>query len=101
METRSINQIKIWKLMLNRMTGKAEQVDIVAMSTDRQKLSEFYESKKVGIYKDDIWNKQFEKGSLIEWFNDTTWDQDMFQYEWISEEQFYGSFQDDERFIDG
>lgn len=101
METRCLNQIKIWKLMLNNMTGQCEYSDIVVMSADRYKVEEYYESTKVEMYKDDRWNKQFKKGSLAEWFNDENLQCDKFMEEWVDESFFYGELQEDERFMDG
>lgn len=100
METRCITQVKIWKLLLNPMTGKAENIEIAVMSTDRQKVVDYYESKKVELYKDDGFNKQFEKGSLLEWFNDTRWSGgEKIEEEWVDEIFLQEQLQNDERFL--
>jgi len=102
METRTVIEIKIWKVLLNRMTGRAEEVDIAVMSTDRQKIEDYYNSKKVDIYEDGRFNKNFKKGSLLEWFNDTRWNRNSpFEEEWVDESFFYGELQEDERFMEG
>lgn len=70
METREIKQIKIYQLVLNRMTApKIEHSEIVAFSYDKQKLIDWYNSEKTESWQDDQWRKSFKKGSPLEWFN--------------------------------
>lgn len=71
METRTITQVKMYVLVLNPMTGQAEGAEAVAMSDDRQRLVNWYNSQKAPErYNDDErWNKMFIKGGPLEWFN--------------------------------
>ena len=67
--TRTLNEVLLYKLVLNPMTDRAESQRIAAISYDRQKLIDWCESLKVEMYKDDRFNKQFQQGSPLEWFN--------------------------------
>lgn len=69
METRTINQVKIYSLAMNPMTQRTEASSITAMSYDKQALIDFYNREAVEQYRDDTWAKSFRKGSLLEWFN--------------------------------
>lgn len=70
METRTIQQILIYKLIMNPMTGRTEDSEIVAWSTERDSLINWYsnqlESKQ---YLDSNWRKTFKKESTLEWYN--------------------------------
>lgn len=80
-ETRTITQVLIWKLILNPMRSNTEYSDLVAWSDDRDKLLGWYESQIVDPYVDEgspsfechgsshNWNKCFAKGSVLEWYN--------------------------------
>lgn len=71
METRKIEQVKVYKLLLNRMTApKIEYSEIVAVSTEKQKLIDWCESlKEPQVYHDGQRCKTFKKDSPLEWFN--------------------------------
>ena len=74
METRSITQVRIYKLILNPMQApKIEFGEIVAVSTDYEKLVEWYKSQMApeGWY-DGRWFKTFVQGSPLEWYNPAT-----------------------------
>lgn len=45
-ETRQITQTKIWLLILNRMTDNTEGCSLVAVSDDRDKLLNWYNSER-------------------------------------------------------
>jgi len=70
METRTIQQILIYKLIMNPMTGRTEDSDLIAWSTERESLINWYsnqlESKQ---YLDGGWRKTFKKESTLEWYN--------------------------------
>ncbi len=88
-ETRSIIQVKVWKLILNDMRSNTEARTLVAFSDDRDKLLEWYgqqiaDEKYVdigghyfpskgdfGSIADDNYkyHKTFKPGSPLEWFN--------------------------------
>jgi len=69
-EVRTIEEVKVWRLYLNRMTApKIEMGEIAAWSTDRNRLIEFYNSQKVEPYTDGRWAKCFAKDGPLEWFN--------------------------------
>jgi hypothetical protein len=70
METRTVTQVKIYKLVLNRMTSaKIEYGDIVLLSDDKERLISYYESQKCEPYRDANWSKSFKQGSPLEWYN--------------------------------
>lgn len=82
METRTITEAKIYKLILNPMRGNTENGSIVAISFERQKLVDWYNSllapeayAEIGTPSFDChgdshkWHKTFKQGSELEWFN--------------------------------
>ena len=70
METRTIEQVKIYKLILNPIRANYEATNIAAVSYDKQHLIDWYESLKVKPYVDEgRWSKSFKKGSPLEWYN--------------------------------
>lgn len=70
MEFRQINQVRVYKLILNPMHDRTESGCLVAVSTDYDKLVQWYLSQKAAVpYRDDRWYKVFEKGSQLEWYN--------------------------------
>ncbi len=69
METRTITQVKAYKLLLNPMHARTETISLVAISYDRQELIDWYESLKVESYIEENWHKTFKKGSKLEWYN--------------------------------
>lgn len=69
METRQVTQVKAYMLHLNPMPANFEKTNIVAISTDKQKLQEWYDGQKTEPYQDDNWHKVFAKGSPLEWYN--------------------------------
>ena len=82
METRTIIEEKLYKLILNPMRSNTEAGHIVALSYDKQKLIDYHNSllapqviKEEGSPSFDshgdshVWNKAFQIGSALEWFN--------------------------------
>lgn len=70
METRTIQQCRLYVLVLNKMTRSAESGEIVAVSDDYHKLVEWYNSQFSEIpYNEDGWYKEFKKDSPLEWYN--------------------------------
>ena len=60
----------VFMLMLNRMTGRAEDESIVAIGPTRQSLEEFLKSESVEFYETHgRWNKAYRQGGPFEWFN--------------------------------
>jgi hypothetical protein len=98
METRTIREIKVYKLVMNNMTfPKIEMCEIVAVSTDYQKLIDWYKSQLANEgWRDGQWFKSFKKGSALEWYNPVSnLDLDVYrpfnqgiQEEWITEETY-------------
>lgn len=87
METRTIEQVKIYKLLLNPMPANYEKVNMVAIAYDKQHLMDWYESLKVEPYKDGKWHKVFKKGSKLEWSNPIEYsDYGGIQEEWTTQE---------------
>ncbi len=79
MEVRTVRQIKVYKLQLNPVTGSAEDFRVAAVSTDYDKLVEWYRNLEVEPYQDKdpddmhcyckyFW-KHFRKCSSLEYYN--------------------------------
>ena len=70
-EMRTTVEIRIYKLILNPMRGRAEDSRIVAISDDYDKLVAWYhEQFAPEMWRDDHWWKRFKAGSPLEWYND-------------------------------
>ena len=73
METREkyLQEIRLYVLRLNPMDGSAESAVDVAVSTDYQKLVDWYREQlnPGGLWRDDNWGKTFRAGSPLEWYN--------------------------------
>ena len=87
METRQITQVKAYFLALNPIRSNFEKTNLVAISYDKQKLIDWYDSLKVEEYKEENWNKTFKKGSVLEMYNPIAYNgmDDIFE-NWITEE---------------
>lgn len=71
MNTRTITktEVQIFVLVLKTF-GRAEDVEIVAISDDYERLVKWYEDQLAEEpYREDGWNKVFKKGSVIEYNN--------------------------------
>lgn len=91
METRNITQIKVYKLILNPMTGRAEDENIAAMSTSKEGLENLLKEEKVEYYSDEGWNKNFRQGGLLEWYNYArgAWEKgELIEEEWVEEDVY-------------
>jgi hypothetical protein len=69
METRTITQVKIYYLIMNPVTDRAESGVINVMSLEKDRLVSFYNNEFVEPYKDDRFHKVFRQGGLLEWYN--------------------------------
>jgi len=89
METRQIDQAKIWMLHLNPMRANTESKEMVAVSDNKEKLIKWYNDEKAdepyysigdnhfpakgdmpeNKIEDQKFYKVFKKGSVLEWFN--------------------------------
>jgi hypothetical protein len=69
MEKRTIEQTKIYYLVMNPVTDRAESGRIAMMSYDRDKLIAAYQSEYVESYQDDRFRKVFRQGGPLEWYN--------------------------------
>lgn len=69
METRLVEQVKVYFLIMNPVTDKAESGRIAMMSTSRQDLITAYENEQVAIYDDGNFRKVFKQGGPLEWYN--------------------------------
>lgn len=99
METRTVEQIKIYKLILNPILGKYEDEGLVATSASYEALDKFFSGEQVEMYKDQGYNKGFRKGGLLEWFNASRYNSErgLIEDEWVDQEVFdrikiYGNF---------
>jgi len=100
METRTVTQVKVYKLMLNRMTTpKIEYNDIAAIAYSKQDIIDFCEDEKER-WTDGQWYKSYKRGSILEWFNTpSSYDKlDVFGHgiveEWVDDDAL-------QNFIDG
>ncbi len=69
METRTVEQAKVYYLIMNPVTDKAESGRIAMMSTSRENLISAYENEQVTIYDDSNFRKVFKQGGPLEWYN--------------------------------
>jgi hypothetical protein len=69
METRTVEQAKVYYLIMNPVTDKAESGRIAMMSTSRENLISAYENEQVAIYDDSNFRKVFKQGGPLEWYN--------------------------------
>ena len=69
METRMVQQVKLYCLIMNPVTDRAESGRIAVTSFDKNRLIEFYQSEMVDSYKDDYYRKVFRKDGPLEWYN--------------------------------
>ena len=70
METRQVTEVRVYYLILNPVTGKANDRKIAAMSYDREKLEYWVDMlKEPESYKDGGFLKRFRKDSPLEMFN--------------------------------
>ena len=71
MEIRTINQVRIYKLILNPMIGCCEEGRIAAISCDYGKLVCWYEGQKLPTPFRDVegWHRSFTEGSPLYWYN--------------------------------
>jgi len=69
METRLVEQVKVYFLIMNPVTDRAESGKIAMMSTSRQDLITAYENELVAIYDDGNFRKVFKQGGPLEWYN--------------------------------
>lgn len=104
METRTIQQVLIHKLIMNPMNARTEESNLVAWSTERNNLINWYNNEKeIDVYTDvqenygfenevKNWRKTFKKGSHLEWYNPLYNFEEVnhygqgFQVEWVNEE---------------
>ena len=64
METRNIEQVKVWGLILNTF-GSAESGRLVALASSEQAIKDFYLSQRMEkMEKIDGWNYSFKEGPL-------------------------------------
>ena len=103
-QTRTIQQVLIHKLVMNPMRGNTENSVLVAWSDDKEKLVNFYNNEKVERYTNEgpgsfavhgdthNWYKTFRLGGILEWYNPIDcFDQPNhygqgIQQEWVDEE---------------
>lgn len=78
METRTIQQVKIYYLVLNHIMDMAESGRHVAFSLECENLKRFYENEHCRPYSEIIhtyygypqtFNKNFRKSGPLEWYN--------------------------------
>jgi hypothetical protein len=69
METRLVQQVKVYYFIMNPVTDRAESGRIAMMSTSRQDLITAYENQQVVTYDDNNYRKFFKQGGPLEWYN--------------------------------
>lgn len=94
METRTINQIKVYYLVMNPMTDRTESSRIAVMSENKERLVKYYVDNIIEVYDDGHYRKSFKKGSPLEWYNPIRLDGVLSPWghglkeEWIDEEEY-------------
>jgi hypothetical protein len=94
METRTVNQIKIWKLVMH--ARNRDDWDLVAVSADRDVLTEWYKNQQCDEYEEYIeglgsYKKNFKQGTRLEWYEPVEIENEVMDYEygvsweWINE----------------
>jgi hypothetical protein len=99
-ETRTVTQVKIWKLIMNPVWDRMESRRMVAWSDDKEKLVNYYNQSKVDSYTEDStngdgrkWHLNFSPTSLMHHFNPLStldlepndWGHGIF-WEWVDSE---------------
>ena len=99
-ETRTVTQVKIWKLIMNPVWDRLESRQIVVWSDDKEKLVNYYNQSKVEPYQEESgrggghkWYLNFSPTSFMHKFNplDTPsldpndWGHGIF-WEWVDSE---------------
>jgi len=73
METRTLEQIKIYSLHLNSMFSNFENSNLVAFAYSEQELMDWYDSFKTDVYQDGDYHKTFQKESPLYNYNPIEW----------------------------
>lgn len=80
-ETRTKTEYHVWILFLNPMRGRVEVKQAVAIADSEENLLKWYQDQLTELWTDDSfevpdiwgnfkkWNKNFKKGSPLEWYN--------------------------------
>ena len=96
MKIRIVCQVKVYKLLSNNMTSaKIEYSDLAAFSDDKERLMNWYQQQFAPEPYNEEWfdgwifQKTFNKGSLLEWFNpmNEIFNQGLYE-EWIDRKIF-------------
>lgn len=69
METRTVMEGKIFYLVMNPVTDRAETGRITVMSDSKERLIKYYEDQFVPVYDDGNFRKVFKQGGPLEWYN--------------------------------
>lgn len=69
MKTRTIEEVKVFRLRLNPMTANFESRSIVALCFDKDELFAWYEKQKVEPYNDGRWRISFNTESKLANYN--------------------------------
>lgn len=107
MEQRVMTQVKVYYLIMNRMTERTESGNIVIMSDDLDRLIRYYTDNLVEPYKDGNWSKFFKKDSPLEWYNplsnlvenQTNHYGQGLKSEWIDEPHYYSTLKNKYLFV--
>lgn len=59
----------LYALVLNPMSGRAEEQRFVAASESRTELEAYWNAEKVEPYSDGQWRRNYRAGGPLEWFN--------------------------------
>ena len=70
METKQIILVKVFALNLNDIRNKTPESSSMALhSFTRKPIDDMLQAERVPLYVDGIYQKNFRKGSQLEWFN--------------------------------
>lgn len=102
MLTRTVTEAAIYVLRLNPMRCRAETLDVVAVSTDRDKLVNWYREQaapepwidsSMRLTDGRDYCKFFRQGSPLEWYNPIpSHRDDLIEVEWIAVEELDALF---------
>ncbi|MGI5873138.1 MAG: hypothetical protein ACOX8R_00545 [Bacillota bacterium] len=91
METRKVTQVLVYKLLLNDVRGRAEDITIAAVSDDGHKLSQWEASLRTAPYYDEGYQRYYKKDSPLYNYNSialSTFFGAGIDQEWINEDVY-------------
>lgn len=96
METRTVTQIKIWKLIMH--AKNRNEFDLVAISADKNLINEWYNSQYCEQYTEHVdglgeYTKNFKKGTPLEWYEPVYLETEVMDYEYGVSSEWVNDFE--------